>query len=262
MSGNSRFSFTNHIETATLKNGTGAPAPALDEDADYPMTNSQTRWRGKLWKQDSGASMTIEFDLGSNKSFACAALLGHRPTSGSGNGITSAIVNVSTSANGYPPSSGNPWTALGVISMASAARDGGIVFPSGSYRYIQFDITCFDAFTLGRCYCGALTDLGVVYAPDSEEFRIQPRQELVTPAGQVFAQWAGDAYERWELGFDPTDASLRSSLRTLHSKKQSLVYVDYNDSFREVILGQEIGGPHRFNNPQRWEYRVPMVSLG
>lgn len=260
MSGNSRFSFTNHIETATLKNGTGGGAPALDEVAGFPMTNSQTRWRGKLWKQSSGASGQIDFDLGSNKSFACAALLGHRPVTG--NGMTSCVVYGATAATGYPPTSGGSWTAIDTISMASSARDGGIVFNSASYRYVRFDYTCFTAFTLGRCFVGALTDLGLVYAPGSEEYLIQPRADHTSPFGQLFSQWGGDDYERFALRFDPTDATLRSTLRTLAKKKQTLVYVDYDDVFREVLLAPEIGGPHEFNNPQRWQYGVEMVSLG
>ena len=76
-----RFSFTNKVQTATLKNGTGGGAPALDQVSPWLMTNSQNRDRELVWQQSSGASGFVDFDLtgaASDTSVGLLAVLGHR----------------------------------------------------------------------------------------------------------------------------------------------------------------------------------------
>lgn len=262
---NTRFGKTNRIDATacTLKNGTGGGAPALDEVAGYPMTNLEVTDRYTLWKQSSGASMQLDYDLtgaASNIAITTAALLGHRPTTASGAGITSVAVHGVPNASGYPPGAG--WgAALGTISMAGPARDGGIVFGSTSIRYLRFDITCADAFTLGRAWAGVIDyDLGTMFGPGAEHALQLPVRENRALGDVPVTNWIGDKYDIITYPLPFLSDAVRAYLRTLRASKQTLLLVDYQDVFREVWM-RDYRDRVRFIGPSAGLYECPELDL-
>lgn len=265
---NTRFAFTNLIEASgvVLKNGTGGGAPARDEVTGYEMENAMRPDRWSLWKLSGGASLAVDFDLtggASNKSIGMAGLLGHRPTTSAGLGITSCDVYGATNAAGYAP---GPWTPLGTINMAGAPRDGWISWVAASYRYVRFDITCFDNFTLGRFWIGVVdSDLGAIYAPGSTRETDLPKVVNYGAGGAPFVSYLGDQRYLWSLQWQKADATLRNKIVALAQKKQSLLYLDHNDAVAEVFAGlrSNQSDSHVWNNPALYDnLTLDLFQLG
>lgn len=241
---NTRFLHTNYLEAsaaALVVDPPTAGGTVRSEASGYVMENVMYADRRSLWKLASGTSIDVYFDLtgaASNKSVAAAALLGHRPTTTAGLGITSCVVATAPHAGGGFGAAA--FTNQGTISMSGGARDGGVTFNATSARWLRYAITAFDNFTLGRMWAGALDiDLGLISSAGAPRRHVQPRVEADTIGGEKVATWLGDGYFIASLPFSPTDlidATTRSKLLTLARKRQTVVYIDHNDVFHEVIV--------------------------
>jgi hypothetical protein len=238
----SRLLRTNRIEdpTASLLNGTGGGAPARDEVSGYVMENVMYADRRSLWKLSGGASLEVDFRLTSgpgDTSIAAAALLGHRPTTSSGSGITTCTVRGATNAAGYPPGA---WTDLGVISMSGKPRNGGVTFAPTSIRYLRFSITCADNFTLGRIWGGQInTDLGQLCAADAGASRryIVPSVDMETVGGENYRTYlSDDPHIEASLPFRDIGTTEHDALVTNAQLRQSLIWIDNANIFREGYL--------------------------
>lgn len=240
MAGTTRFLLSNRLLAATLLNGTGAPAPALDEVSPFTMAKLMNADRLNFYKSSLTPTypFSIDFDLGANRSFEAAAAHAYSPMSGTL--LTGLVVYGSTAANGYPPVSGNPWTALGTITLTSSPRDGGIVFAGGavSMRYVRFEPNGVSGqFALGRLALGALVDLGIVsmsgYRPRVYGNRLETRMENGDPNFQLLNSGLATDFV---LPFQNIDSTLAGKLVQLTLQSGSFTMFDYNDTAREVWL--------------------------
>jgi hypothetical protein len=250
---NTRFLLTNHaVVNATLLNGTGGGAPALEQSTGFPMTNALTNDRYTLWKTSTApASPTVfDLDLGQNRSIASASIHGLRVSS-----LTILSVNIyrSTEANGYPPVDLSSWTSTGSFSTISAPRDIGTSFTAVSARYWRFEFSVSYAgsafFTLGKLGLGPLSDLGFVYSPGSQETIVRYRTEASTPAGQTVINDFGDTGRLWSLQFDSITGATLTTLQSLAAQSGSFIYVDDAGVYYDVILqGGRLARTRRFND--------------
>jgi len=247
MAGTTRFILSNRLTTATLLNGTGAPAPARDETSPFTMEKLMTADRLAFYKSSSLPTypVSMDFDLGANRSCGAAAVHGFTALLDTGGPtiVTSFIVYYSTAANGYPPVSGNPWTAAGTISTLSSPRDAGVVFAGGaaSARYWRFEPNGVGGqFVIGRLALGPVTDLSVVssagYAPRGYGNRLETRMLNGDPAFQILNE--NLAYD-FLLPMRDVTNSTSSTLWSLLDQDTSFTMIDYNDVFREAWLADK-----------------------
>lgn len=265
-----RFAFLNRIETALLLNGTGGGAPARDEVAGFLMENVKNSDRHQLWKQSTGAgTLLVDFDLmngvAGDVGINIGALLGHRPTTKAGSGVTSCIIKSQTHAVGYAPA--GAWTTLDTVSMANRARDGGQGFADATIRYIRFEMTVADAFTLGRLFIGAV-EMDLLtrgsQPPDGAPTRdyVRPVRENGVVGDARVRTFGGDRYERLSVPFS-ADTTLRNKLIALLDKQQTVVYLDHADTFKEMFV-QRLSEVTVFEgaSASRYQMQLDMVQLG
>lgn len=266
MSNGTRFVLINRIEQsiASLKNGTGG-APARDEVTGFLMERMMNSDRHTLWKQNSGANMNVDIDLGADVGINIGALLGHRPTVAGAAGITSADVFGVPAAAGYPPAG---WgVSFGTIALASG-RDAGVGMADHTVRYVRFALTVGSPFTLGRMVIGAIeVDFLQRYAqpPSGSPTRdyVQPRRETGLIGDARAYNWIGDGYMRVTFPY-LADVTLRNKLIALVAKKQTVVYMDHDGVFREMlVIGVSEATVFEGSAANaRYQMQLDMVQLG
>ena len=236
MANNTLIGITNLLATATLKNGTGGGAPALDETSPYTMAKTQTSDRSSVWKTadpPSASPLNVDFDLGSNKTVTAAAILGYRTSAGLA--ASSLKIYSAPSSAGYVPAA---WTLQGTISSISGnPRDAGVVFSSVSQRYWRFEFThAGNAWSAGRLWLGNPTDLGLIHTPGGVDRPFANRLETPQPNGAIVINALGDPGRDFSLPFASQDSSLRDTLQNLHTQTGSIIYVDSEARFFECIV--------------------------
>lgn len=255
-----RFLATNLFENATLKNGTGGGAPALDEVSGYPMSNALTRGRYTVWQEAAGSSLDFDIDLGANRSFSVFGFQNHRPTTSAGLGMTTIDLSYVPAASGYPPGA---WTTIGTLSGLGGARDYLTSFGAVSGRYVRISITCFDAFTLGRFWLGVTDyDLGVIYMPGRQRTRQQAVVDQRAPGGILYRSWTGDDYEALTLPFDEATSAILADVRELAALRQSLIYWDHLDGVQEVLVRDgAVSDSHERPGDVAYDTSLELVTL-
>lgn len=237
----------------TIKNGTGGGAPARDERTGYLMDNALYRDRYTAWGTAATPASPLYFDvdLGSDKSVACAAVLGLRAATGV---PATCVVKSATAAAGYAP---GPWTTRATLTLGSTTeRDAGAVFAATSARYWRFEFTTVStAFYLGRLWLGASDDLGMLYSKGSSETPIVFGVSDVLPGGIPVDAYIGDEGRMWSLRFETVLAATRNSWLTALRTKQSFVLFDDADACFEVRL------PQRSVPTDRTAYNVYTVNV-
>jgi len=236
-----RFLLSNRLLTATLKNGTGAPAPSLDETAPYTMAMAQNAERGSFWKSSAAPTypLYVDYDLGANASCSGAFALAY-----SAIGTTFLLdltISSSTAANGYPPSSGNPWTVRGSTSLIAAPRDTGVAFAAASARYWRFEFNEVPAsgaqFSIGRLALGSLTDLEVIASPGGEDSPRGARIIQSTPGGHPYTTDLSEFLGRdITLPFRGITDTLKASLETIATTSGTIILFDARDLAYEVVV--------------------------
>lgn len=233
---NSRFSILNRAESATLKNGTGGGAPALDQVSPYTMANAQTADRRTPWQSSSGAaSFDYDLDLGASRTISVAALLGLRMVTSESSGT----LEVSYTSS-YP---GGPWTSIGTQTWASGARDVGIVLSNtAAGRYWRFTITpdTTQNIVVGRVWLGNYTnyDLGGMHSPGGISSPFQNRIEQALEDGSVNINTLGFPGRDFTLPFNTASETLRDQLTAVAATSGTVVYIDPEDDVYEVYVRQ------------------------
>ena len=228
---NTRLVLTNRAIGATLKNGTGGGAPALDEVSPYTMAKALTADRWMPWQATPGASpIQFDIDLGSALAVTCAGVHGFRSSAFA---MGASTVNVMY-ATAYP---GGPWTSAETFSMISGPRDSGKTFASQSKRYWRFEIDHGgSSFTIGKFLLGVITDLGAIHSPGGEQTPFRNRLESAMPSGVIVANDLGDPGMDFTLPFGLVTAAKRTTLQGMHLATGSFSLFDADDGLYEVIL--------------------------
>lgn len=233
--GSLRFGFTNHVQGATLKNGSGGGAPALDEVSPWVMTMAQNRDRGMPWQASAAGFIDVDFDLGSNKSVGLLAVLGHRSAPSGAIGATACDVLTQTGA--YTP--GGVWTSRGVITLGSGVRDGGYEIAPVTARSVRFSFTAAQAFTIGRLFAGTVEqDFDCVSSPGYARKPITQRIENRMADGSPFFTIFGE--ERWEysLPYEDIDETLFDKVLAVARQSRTFVMLDRDDTAFEAFVPQ------------------------
>ena len=236
MADTTKLGLINLLDTATLKNGTGGGAPALDETSPYTMSNLIVADRYTIWKTANppgGSPINVDFDLGSNKTVTAVGILGYRPAGTLA--ATSLKVYSAASAAGYVPAG---WTLQATMNGISGnPRDLGAVIPSVSQRYWRFEFTHIGtAWSGGRFYIGNPTDLGAIGDPGSSYTPFRNRLETPMPGGAVVLTDLGDPGATWVIPWSVIESSLRTTLLSLQALSSSFVLIDADENFFEVYL--------------------------
>lgn len=231
---NSRFILANKVfQSATLLNGTGGGSiPARSETSPYLMENALVAGRRTVWQTAAspGSPFTLDLDLASAKSVNCAVLCGMRSESGM------SSCDVQYASTYYPTAT--TWTTVDSISLTGTPRDAGVVFAGGSVsaRYWRLSITNFGQFSLSSVWLGVYTDLGAAHSPDAETTPFTVRMESQHSDGSYLVNVLGDKGHDFTLPFNTIDSTLKGTIQTLSDLSGSLIYIDPDDSFFEVIV--------------------------
>lgn len=237
MSNNTLIGTTNLLATATLKNGTGGGAPALDETSPYTMAKAQNSDRYSIWTSASSPAspLYVDFDLGSNKTVTAAAMLGLRELSFPA--VSTLKIYSLPASGGYLPA--GVWTLQATINVSSFTerRDFGAVFASASQRYWRFEFTTSGVqFSVGRLWLGNPTDLGLIHTPGGLDRPFANRLETPQPNGAIVTNSLGDPGRDFVLPFASQESTLRDTLQALHLQTGSIVYVDSEARFFECLV--------------------------
>ncbi len=254
-----RFGVTNLLATATLQNGTGGGAPALDEVSPWLTSNVKNADRGLVWQ--GTATGNVDLTLASASTLAMFAVLGHRGAPSSSAGVAS--VEVFTQAGAYTP--GGTWTSRGTITLGAGVRDGGfIITPVASLDSVRFTVTATTAFTIGRLWAGAVDyDLSVVSSPGYQRRRVIPQLRSVMGGGTPHLTTAGDV--RWEyvLPYQDIGAELNTKLRTIGSQGGSFVLVDRDGTFYEAVTADgTFSEALTFDAPDTFTSELRLETIG
>lgn len=232
---NTKIDTTNHVAAATLKNGTGGGAPALDETLPYGMANLLTSDRYTIWKTASTPSASpvlLDLDLGSDKATKAVAVLGYRRVGASA--VTTVTVKSAASASGYVPGA---WTTQGTFSLSANPRDNGCEFSSVSHRYWRLEFAHGgSAWSAGRIWIGSPTDLGAIHSPGGLYAPHRNRLETPLPSGATVLQDLGDPGADFTLPWNSIESSLRTTLQALADATGSFLLVDPDGNFFEVFM--------------------------
>lgn len=237
MANNSRFILINKVfDNGSLLNGTGGGSiPARDETSPYLMENAMRAGRKTKWQTSSGVSspMTFDIDLGAARAVDCAAVCGFRADSS-----VAVTCDVQYSTTYYPTAT--TWTTADSVPLTNNPRDAGKAFSGGSLtkRYWRFNFSCTGPFSLSSLWLGVLTDLGGLHSPDAVTTPFRNRLEQGQQDGSFILNDLGDKGHDFTLPFNVTNATLRTTLAGLSDHSGSLVYIDPDEYFYEVILRQ------------------------
>jgi hypothetical protein len=251
----SRFArtVTNRVLNAAtvLKNGTGGGAPALVQDAAYPMANLQTADRYSVWS--TGASppgpTLVHYDLGADQSVLFVGILGLRGVNDAAITPITCDVGKRTAAQGY---SGTAADYTDVASFGDGRRDLAATITAASGRYWQFEFNALPStgFSIGKLMLStALTDLGILYSPGAEVAIIKPQVRTRTPGGAQAATYLGDARRRFTFPYRTVDATLLGTLRTLGTQVDPFVYFDHEGNVYECLADPEFASQHVWATP-------------
>jgi hypothetical protein len=237
---NTRLAFTNFVDSATILNGTGGGAPALDQTSPYTMAKVIVTDRYDPWvtaNPPSGSPLPLDLDLATNRSVTTAAVLGYRPGVAGTSPVSSVEVLSSTAANGYPPVAGSSWTTRGVISLSGGVwRDAGTTFNSSSGRYWRFDFTNVGAqWSVGRVWLGINSDLGAMHSPGGIYSPFRNRLETPQPGGAVVLSDLGDPGLDITLPWNTINSTLKNTLLSMSQRSGSFLFLDGDDNFFEVF---------------------------
>jgi hypothetical protein len=201
------------------------------------MENALTNDSSLVW-QATGAGF-YDLDLGADYTIGLMAALGQRGSPWTTAGISSIVTKYSSTANGYPPVSLNPWTTFGTITMGAGVRRavvGTVGVVALNVRYVRFDITASTAFTLGRIFVGSFEyDLGQIASPGRRRRRILPRLRNEVGANPTISRVAED-YFQYELDYDHALDALFAKLEAVATQNQPALMIETDGSAHEVVL--------------------------
>lgn len=255
-----------------LINGNGAysGAPALVQDASFPMSNlldpdrvSHIYVTGPNPAND-GVDLIIEFDTGSAPvSIHGVGLLGFRRATGE---AFPNVVYIEYLLGTTYSTSG--WSGAGTTPFSfNEATDAGVLFPAPiSAKFWRFRITnaAFSAagFSLSSPFIAqTVTDLGFLYSRASETL-VTPKSTVEGYGRMPVITRTGTPYRRWLLEYANNDAAARAVFDALAVSANPFVFIHPDGSFYECVMdGEEFMRDHIWAPPDRFAFVFPMRSL-
>jgi hypothetical protein len=258
--GSLRFGFTNLIQTATLKNGTGGGAPIRDEVAPWLMENAQNKDRTFVWQQSSGAGpQSVDYNLAGTSTVSFFAALGHRGAPSSSVGATA--VNVYTQNGAY--AAGGTWAFRGQIILGAGVRDGILITTIANVNSIRYEHVVSSAFTIGRHFASGIDlDLGIISSSGRTRALVKPILENEVGANPTKTR-VGDNHYMLNLPYKNITAAILANLRAIAAKDDPFLLVDYDGTPYEcVIEGNTLSESLTFNLPEIFDAQIQLRTLG
>lgn len=234
---NTRFAYTNLVDTATLTNSPSA-------DASYPAANAKNGERYIPWRSAVGPASPIDYELdfGSAQAVTIAA----------GLNLGSTITSIEVESASSPPT----WTTRATITPAGAV-DKGAVFGSQSFRYWRFRVYNSAQFSIGRLWLGVVQcDMEGQMSPGTVKRTIKNRRREIGPSGIQQSFYNGRALHEWRYRFGKIVDSVRSSLDTVIQQQKSVLLIDDGDNFYETEADDSLDWTVVFTNLQDVESAV------
>lgn len=254
------------IPGATLMNGTGGGAPALQQDAAYPMSNLLNPSRSSVWA--TGASPPSPFYVHitiNSQNVIGWGFLGMRGATGPG----FIDFGYRTAAQGYSIDPAQ-YTALSTLG-GTGPIDKYFAFTSQSMRHLQFTVRFSPAagFALGKFVVARSKDdwfldtpgKGSIYSPGSSRVIEVPQVRVRSQAGeQHVTVLSRSAYRRFSFIFNNVAESTKTFLETFAQETNPSTYVAVDGTVYEVLPV-----PGGITATQvwigRWDCTVEMESL-
>lgn len=228
---NTRFAYTNLVDSATLTNSPSA-------DAAYPAANAKNGERYIVWRSASSPASPIDYELdfGSAQAVTLAAVLN----------MNSTITSVEVESASSPPT----WTTRATITPAGLV-DKGAVFGSQSFRYWRFRVYNSAQFSIGRLWLGVVqSDLEAMFSAGTLKRTIKNRRREMGPTGIQQSFYNGRALHEWSYRFGKIVDSKRSLLDAVIQQQKSILLIDDGDVFYETEADDSLDWSVIFTNLQ------------
>lgn len=251
-----------------LKNGTGGGAPALEQDADWPMSHLLSPDRETYWRMGPTPSdaVQVDFDLGSAQTIVALGVARLR-LYGTLTEVGQSVSFYYGTGSTYPPS----WVSLGGIDLSNnnALTEE---FGSISARFWRFQLNFFGfantpaSMKLWLVKSADRVDLGHDWSIGTEEETSRLRQEVESPAGLAFAfepgQNRGSTTRSGKYELRHSNETLRDSLRDQLTTLDTRFMVVLGDGVTiETALPQgELAWSRRWSAPDRFDFSIPLVE--
>lgn len=234
---NIKFYHSNLISTtSTLKNGTGGGAPALEEDADFPMSNLKVPDSQSLWKTSGTPAdplyVDFVFNLFASQTIRAIGWTNADPANFPALGQVQVFYSI---GNSYPPT----WTLLADIS-SGLAKKLHIVEVNQAVRQLRYQFNGVPAFYVGKLLaCTGYIDMGKQSARGSFEEEIKNRVRARTIGGQLSLNKQGENRENFGLSWPVANATMKGHLDTLLNLDGTFFYATHEGRQFEVTFADD-----------------------
>ena len=211
---------------------TFTPDRALEQDANYPMTNAQNGQRYIPWKSSGSppGTVIVEYDLGSVLNCEIAAAFNLNM----GLGISAIEIQY---ASVY-----GTWTSAVTFNPAQRVNAGS-GFTNVARRFWRFILTVTGPFTVGKLWLGLMQqDMGVQFSPGTVRGHRKNRSTSQSGAGLRQSFYHSRNLHQWSLAYDQIPTADRTKLDTVFLQQKSIVLIDQDDAFHEAESTEEAWG--------------------
>ncbi len=229
------------------------------EDANYPVENTQDVRLAKIWRTETVSSATIVIDVGTGNTITAdsCAILNH---------------NFSASSESFiQANSANSWAAVG-LSSAVAYRTGTMVnfFTSSTARYWRFNFidTAGSAgvYEVGRLMLGEYLQVDPSSLVEFPEKHVRNDRQAFSKSNQFYAD-QGSGWKELKYKFVNTDDTMKGKIETmwdLNGKHTPLLLMNYDTSFSILpplycAIIKDITFGHLLHD--RWEYNLDIRQV-
>lgn len=243
MSGPSRFCLTNLAALrsivpagSVLQNGTGGGAPALVQDASYPMTNAMRDDRYALWNTGAAPASPFTVDLTMNATAALTAMSVSAIRSVAGAAVSK--VEFYTQTGAYTPA--GAWTLRGTVN--NPGRNCGVVYAAANADSLRYKFTTTGQFQASRLFAGVpfTVGAGTYVADNGAESSPQRNATLYSlPSGATFEFLLGDNSRDITLMFSQLSSADADALEGLAASTRAFTFIDDRDRFWDCILADK-----------------------
>jgi hypothetical protein len=234
--------------TPTLLNGTGAlNAPALEQDAAWPMAKALLPDRYLVWKTSNATpagnnAVKYDVDLGADRAIQIVSLHGTRGIKVAEGLFPSPLAvraSYRTEAQGYDGT--GTFAAFGGDAPFGGYRDA--VIDAGAdvalrYLRISFSDTSTLPFSVGRIFAGASpdVDLPMIYWAGSSDTIVVP--SIITDSGAMgpVVTIIGETHDEYSILLAAIDDATLALVRLLRATRQSFLYYRHDGTVRECII--------------------------
>ena len=252
--------------------GTYTNAPALEQDAAYPMANLLTADRYLKWKSSNtppsgNNAVKIDIDLGADRSIWFVSAHGIIVPDVLEGAVARPFymrAGYRTAALGYDGA--GTFTTFGADADFGAVRDAKIdngVAVSFRYLRLMFSDAVSSPFSIGRLYVGTPDiDTGKVYSGASDEYIHGVLRSENAALGPT-STYMGEDHRELSLQFDTIlDADI-ANLDKVMRTHQSFIYFGFNGDVLECII-KDIRARkiHTFRPPNIFSVTLDLLQLG